>query len=80
MQLLYYITFFFSGQSVAKNVASFFNFFTENKNPSATWTEGFYLVWTQNQYSVIDYNYLLLIAACAAARRAIGTRNGEQET
>ncbi len=25
-------------------------------------------------------DYLLLIAACAAARRAIGTRNGEQET
>lgn len=24
--------------------------------------------------------YLCLIAACAAARRAIGTRNGEQET
>ena len=24
--------------------------------------------------------YLLLIAACAAARRAIGTRNGEQDT
>ncbi len=25
-------------------------------------------------------DYLLLIAACAAARRAIGTRNGEQDT
>ena len=25
-------------------------------------------------------NYLFLIAACAAARRAIGTRYGEQET
>ena len=25
-------------------------------------------------------NYLLFNAACAAARRAIGTRNGEQET
>ena len=37
-------------------------------------------------YSVIyllDHNYLVLGAlmfACAAARRAIGTRNGEQET
>ena len=25
-------------------------------------------------------NYLLAIAACAAAKRAIGTRNGEQDT
>ena len=25
-------------------------------------------------------NYLFLIAACAALRRAIGTRNGEQDT
>ena len=25
-------------------------------------------------------NYLPAIAACAAARRAIGTRNGEQDT
>ena len=29
-------------------------------------------------YSAIAH--LLLIAACAAARRAIGTRNGEQDT
>lgn len=28
----------------------------------------------------ILYTFLLLIAACAAARRAIGTRKGEQET
>ncbi len=26
------------------------------------------------------FNYLLLIAACAAANLAIGTRNGEQDT
>lgn len=25
-------------------------------------------------------NYLFAIAACAAAKRAIGTRNGEQDT
>ena len=27
-----------------------------------------------------NINYLLEIAACAAARRAIGTRNGEHDT
>ena len=27
-----------------------------------------------------NISYLFLIAACAAAKRAIGTRNGEQDT
>ena len=30
--------------------------------------------------SVEAENYISFIAACAAARRAMGTRNGEQET
>ena len=30
--------------------------------------------------SLYENSYLLAIAACAAARRAIGTRNGEQDT
>ena len=34
----------------------------------------------QIQYSILRSDYLLEIAACAAAKRAIGTRNGEQET
>lgn len=34
-----------------------------------------------HEYDSIEYfNYLLLIAACAAANLAIGTRNGEQDT
>ncbi len=33
---------------------------------------------TQNQ--ILLFSYLLEIAACAAARRAIGTRKGEQDT
>lgn len=38
-------------------------------------------VWTHIMFlHDFIYNYFSLIAACAAARRAIGTRNGEQET
>ena len=34
----------------------------------------------ERKFSGFYYFLLPLIAACAAARRAIGTRNGEQET
>ncbi len=34
------------------------------------------LVWLRQRWGYLRY----LIAACAAARRAIGTRNGEQDT
>ena len=46
------------------------NNFTNKKAPS--FEEAFFI------YK--NVSYLLLIAACAAAKRAIGTRNGEQDT
>ena len=45
----------------------------------------YYSVWTlscsrMNLYFYVNYAFFSAIAACAAARRAIGTRNGEQDT
>ena len=35
----------------------------------------------EEAFSILRYeSYLFFIAACAAAKRAIGTRNGEQDT
>ena len=50
---------------------------------SDTWqVDAIRLRWTHSarKQSVNDPAYLFLMAACAAAKRAIGTRNGEQET
>lgn len=60
-----------------KKAATGVTAFTESliSNDSMKYDEFFAVLQTRNRYL-----FFALIAACAAARRATGTRNGEQET
>ena len=54
------------------------------KDPADVTLQGLFSIWVLPMGFARNHNlnivYLFLITACAAARRAIGTRNGEQET
>ena len=53
---------------------------TNTKPPHSFRNEEVVFCIMQSAFQTACPNYLLLIAACAAASLAIGTRNGEQDT